>query len=308
MAFITPCFLKKIKAILASSLIFVPTIVSATDSGQILTSIKPLALIAREITDGSELKVDYLLPPTVSEHHYALRVSDAKKLREATLVIWLGPEMEPYLQSSLDTWAPARAGPAKSLSLLANMVFDDPVYEEESTSLRTVDPHIWLSPLLAQQVAKQVADRLAAVYPTDKRRFEDNLKRFSRKASTLDQATNELLEAHENKPFLVYHSAYGYFVKRYKLNQIGALHTQPGATMSLKQLNELQLIVGRQVQPVCLFREPQFKSAPVPAFQGVNTIQTGELDPLGINADSYEQLIENLARSFLLCFAQNEKG
>jgi len=293
-------------------MIAVPAVSCASESGQILTSIKPLMLIAREITGGTKLKVDYLLPPTVSEHNYALRVSDAKKLRSAGLVIWLGPEIEPYLESSLSNWV-LEQKPTKSLPLLEKIVFDEPIYDDDEVTERAgldenhhrVDPHIWLSPLLAQQMAKQISDRLSLIYPADKPRFEANFEIFSQKILALDKETGESLKAHQNQPFFVYHGAYSYFVKRYGLNQIGVLHAQPGAAMSLKQLSELQLTMEKQTQGVCLFREPQFALAPVPAFKSTSLIKTGALDPLGINADSYELLIKHLTKGFLQCFAQN---
>jgi len=306
------CFIDKFKKLLIMSVIIVPTTANAAESGQILTSIKPLMLVAREITSGAGLKVVYLLPPTISEHNYALRVSDIKRLRGADLVIWLGPEIEPYLESSLNNWVSEQKS-TKSLPLLEKMVFDEPIYDDDEVTKKTaldkgrhnIDPHIWLSPPLAQQMARQISDRLSLIYPADKPRFEANFEIFSRKILALDKVTDESLKAHKNKPFFVYHGAYSYFIKRYGLNQIGVLHAQPGAAMSLKELSELQLAMEKQTQGVCLFREPQFALAPAPAFKGTNVMKTGALDPLGINADSYELLIEQLTKGFLQCFAQN---
>ena len=41
-----------------------------------------------------------------SPHNYALRPNDAKALSEADLVFWIGSDLEPFLQNSLQNLAP----------------------------------------------------------------------------------------------------------------------------------------------------------------------------------------------------------
>ena len=38
-----------------------------------------------------------LLPDGASEHDYSLRPSDVKRLQNADLVVWIGPEMEAFM-------------------------------------------------------------------------------------------------------------------------------------------------------------------------------------------------------------------
>lgn len=62
----------------------------------VLTSIRPLGFIASAIADGVTT-TEVLLPDGASPHDYALKPSDIKRLREADLVVWVGPEMEAFL-------------------------------------------------------------------------------------------------------------------------------------------------------------------------------------------------------------------
>ncbi len=41
-----------------------------------------------------------LLPDGASEHDYSLRPSDVKRLQNADLVVWIGPEMEAFMDKS----------------------------------------------------------------------------------------------------------------------------------------------------------------------------------------------------------------
>ena len=61
-----------------------------------VTSIKPLALIAQEIA-GDKVSVENLLPVKASPHDYPLRVSDIRRLQDADLVLWVGPSLETFL-------------------------------------------------------------------------------------------------------------------------------------------------------------------------------------------------------------------
>ena len=68
----------------------------------LVASIRPLALLAQELLQGSErVRVQTLLPAAVSPHAYALRVSDMRRLQAADLVVWVGPELERFLAKPL---------------------------------------------------------------------------------------------------------------------------------------------------------------------------------------------------------------
>jgi hypothetical protein len=83
---------------------------------RLLTSIKPLQLIAAAVQDdlGSP---EVLLPPGASPHHYALRPSDVRRVREADLLYWVGPDLESFLPRVLV----GRAKPAVATQDLAGL-------------------------------------------------------------------------------------------------------------------------------------------------------------------------------------------
>ncbi len=73
-------------------------------SAAVVTSMKPLGFIAAAIADGvTETQV--LLPDGASEHDYSLRPSDVKRLQNADLVVWIGPEMEAFMDKSTQSIA-----------------------------------------------------------------------------------------------------------------------------------------------------------------------------------------------------------
>lgn len=74
--------------------------VFAEDAG-VVASIKPLGMIAAALTQGiTETRV--LLPDGASPHHYAMKPSDMRSLDDARLVVWVGSELERFLEKPLN--------------------------------------------------------------------------------------------------------------------------------------------------------------------------------------------------------------
>ncbi|WP_036512689.1 metal ABC transporter solute-binding protein, Zn/Mn family, partial [Nitrincola nitratireducens] len=82
---------------LAAALFF-----SASVSAQsIVSSIKPIHLIATAVTDGIVEPVQFL-PSNASPHTYALKPSDMQVLTQADVFFWIGPDMEQFLTRPLE--------------------------------------------------------------------------------------------------------------------------------------------------------------------------------------------------------------
>lgn len=74
----------------------------------VVASLKPVGFIASAIADGVT-ETEVLLPDGASEHDYSLRPSDVKRLQNADLVVWVGPEMEAFMQKPVSK-LPSEAG------------------------------------------------------------------------------------------------------------------------------------------------------------------------------------------------------
>ena len=72
----------------------------AGSSAAMITTIKPLTLIANEVTRGIE-QPQQLLADGISAHDYALRPSERLRIQQAELVIWVGNSHESFLRSLL---------------------------------------------------------------------------------------------------------------------------------------------------------------------------------------------------------------
>ena len=73
---------------------------SAGAQATILTSIKPLGFIASSIADGVT-DTQVLVPTGASPHDYSLKPSDIKKVKSADLIIWIGEDVDMFLDNAV---------------------------------------------------------------------------------------------------------------------------------------------------------------------------------------------------------------
>ncbi len=77
---------------------------SANAEVKVVTSIKPIHSLASYVMDGVG-KPDVIVDGYNSPHGFSLKPSHAKMLENADLVIWVGEDLEAFLEKPLDTIA-----------------------------------------------------------------------------------------------------------------------------------------------------------------------------------------------------------
>ena len=146
---------------------------SAQAEVKVLTSIKPLQLIAAAVQDGVAIP-EVLLPPGASPHNYALRPSDVRKVQSVDLLYWIGPDMEGFLPRVLN----GRTLPSVAVQDLPGMKLrrfaeDSHSHAEEADEHDhdhrpgSLDAHLWLSPINARVIATKMAADLSAADPAN---------------------------------------------------------------------------------------------------------------------------------------------
>lgn len=99
-----------ISAAFAASLV---ALSAKADEPKVVTDIAPIQALVAKVMDGVGIP-QQLLPANVSPHDYAMRPSEARALQSAELVIWVGAELTPMLEDSIESLA----GEAATLELL----------------------------------------------------------------------------------------------------------------------------------------------------------------------------------------------
>ncbi|MBO6895809.1 MAG: zinc ABC transporter substrate-binding protein [Shimia sp.] len=110
------------------------------DAPKVVTDIAPIQALVSRVMAGVGTS-EQLLPANVSPHDYAMRPSEARALQNAELVIWVGAELTPMLEESIESLA----GDAATLELLHLNGTRELEFRESETflemSLGGKDPH-----------------------------------------------------------------------------------------------------------------------------------------------------------------------
>ncbi|WP_309677826.1 metal ABC transporter solute-binding protein, Zn/Mn family [Pseudomonas sp.] len=283
---------------------------SAQAEVKVLTSIKPLQLIAAAVQDGVAIP-EVLLPPGASPHNYALRPSDVRKVQSVDLVYWIGPGMEGFLPRVLN----GRTLPSVAVQDLPGLKLrhfadnshshaeeaDEHDHDHRPGSL---DAHLWLSPVNARVIATKMAADLSAADPANAARYQSNLKAFDERLDAMDLRLKTRLAGIAGKPYFVFHEAFDYFEDAYGLKHAGvfsvAAEVQPGAQHVAAMRTRLQ-----EVGKTCVFSEPPLRPRLAETLVAGLPVKLAELDALGgytpATAQGYEQVLEKLGNDLAGC-------
>ena len=172
----------------------------------------------------------------------------------------------------------------------------------------TIDPHVWLSPKLAMQLADAMADALIRADSQNESLYRANLKRLRGELSELDaELRAELSLLPSAIPALEFHDAYAYFRRDYGLTTAGAIldgSGHAGGGLSASRVSDLRKIAKRETIR-CIFVEPQFNARVLtPITRGMD-IRSLVLDPLGSSIppgpDAHPQTLRAMAKTFTAC-------
>lgn len=273
---------------------------------QVLASIKPLQLIAGDLMDGVAVP-ELLIPANVSPHYFTLRPSDIRKMTDAGLVLWVGPQMETYLTDFLGQIDGQTA--VVEVASLDDIVLHEPGGKSESEPQADdrYDPHLWLNTHNAQLAAEQITQQLMRLDPPNQSRYQANLSRFIASIDALDKTTSADMALVKNGRYAVYHDGLQYFERQFGLEHQFVLvpdhEIQPGIRHILDIRSRLE-----ELRPTCLLEDVNSNDSTTETVFGdypVNRVRVDVLgDAISPGPGSYGQLIDNLAQTINTCLGR----
>lgn len=128
----------------------------------------------------------------------------------------------------------------------------------QTPSMHTqLDPHVWLSPMLAKHMATQVKNALVKADPEHAGIFRKNLRTLKKEIDLLDVEIHTLFAniPEEKRKFMVFHPSWGYFAMNYQLEQLPIEYE--GKEPSPRVLAEL-IEEAKDESIATIFVQPQF--------------------------------------------------
>ena len=283
----------------------------------VVASVKPVGFIASAIADGVT-PVEILLPDGASEHDYALRPSDIKRLQDADLVVWVGPEMEAFMTKSAASLPAQKNVEMDTLPGVKALLLKGGEDEEEEHEGHAhggaeehehhhhgeYNMHLWMSPEIARKTAVAIHAKLLELMPQSKDKLDANLQHFEAELSSADAKIGNQLAPVKGKGYFVFHDAYTYFEQHYGLTPLGHFTVNPEIQPGAQRLHQIRTQLVEQ-KAACVFAEPQFRPAVIEAVARGTKVRSGTLDPLGTNItpgkDSYVTFLSQLSSQYASC-------
>ena len=259
---------------------------------------------------------ELLIAGSASPHAYALKPSDARKLENAQVIFWVGPQLEIFLQHPLEIQgASARIYALVDTPGLVRLpVREGGLWERDPhednhdfADEPALDPHIWLDPKNGVAMARAIAGILSETDPQRSAQYRDNAEGFAGRMTELDSELQERLQPLASQSYIVFHDAFLYFETRYGLRPIGSVGVAADRPAGVRRVLDIRnRIASSKVR--CVFVPPQFPPRMINVLTEKSDARPVVLDELGtdITAGSglYEALLVRLAGGFESCLAE----
>jgi zinc transport system substrate-binding protein len=210
-----------------------PGLPGSDDRLRVVVTVPPQAWLVKRL-GGDRVDVDVLLPPGASEHTYEPTPQQVARLADARLMVEVGHPALLFERRLLDTMVTREPTPL-IVEMTHGLVLPDA--PPPAPHAHGADPHVWLSPKVMRSSAVAVAAALERLDPEGASTYRANLRTTVADIDRLDSDLARELGALPNRRFLVYHPAWGYFARDYRLEQV-AIETD-GKEPSPRRLVEL---------------------------------------------------------------------
>lgn len=326
------------RPIVLSSLLLGCALPALADVPRVVTDLPITSSLVQQVM-GNLGAPDLLLDQGADAHNFQMRPNQARQLSQADLLIWIGPEMTPWL----DRASSSLAADTTSLALLsvpqthhrtfaeddqdddhghddhghADHGHDDHGHdddhgdehaEDDGHDHSGIDPHAWLDPENARLWLNAIAEALSVADPDNAGVYAANAADARDAIAALDAELRADLAPLADKRFAVFHDAYGYFTQHFGLSSAIAVGLGDASAPSAGRLSAIRDQIKAE-GAACAFPEANHDARLIAtAIEGSSAKLGAALDPSGSayapSPQLYAQVLRGLAQSLGDCLAQ----
>ncbi len=190
----------------------------------VISSFFPIDEFVKKV-GGNIIESTPVIPAGIEPHDFEPTIGQIQNIDSADALVYNGLGIENWITKISPTHKiDASKGLNVSYSDKRNM---------------TLDPHVWLDPLLAKKQVENIRDGLMIIDPKNKETYISNAKTFLDELDILDKTIRAELESCKKRDFISFHNSFSYFAKRYGLTQHSISDTGPEAEVTASRLAEI---------------------------------------------------------------------
>jgi zinc transport system substrate-binding protein len=194
----------------------------------VVSSIFPIDEFVKKV-GGDMIESSLIIPAGIEPHDFDPTISQIQTISSADVLVYNGLGIENWLTKIESAHKiDASNGLNGSYSDKRNM---------------TLDPHVWMDPLLAKKQVENIRDGLILIDPNNKDTYNSNAKSFLADLDELDKTIRTQFESCKKKDFISFHNSFSYFAKRNGLTQHSISESGPEAEVTSTRLAEIIKVV-----------------------------------------------------------------
>ncbi len=268
------------------SILLLSVTVNATQT--VLVSVHPLALLVKSAWPA--LNVTSLVASNQSPHDFSLKPSDMRKVVKADMVIWIGPDIEPFLVNLMRN---------KDRQIqLSHLVEEDGSEEDQDTEGEHDhhEPHLWLQPDTIPSLLAAVQKRMDLPIPTQ----------FLTQYNKWLKATELNFSGLKGRGFISYHDAFHPWVEYFGLKQLDVVTHNPEKPVGTRHVVQVRKLLESGAAH-CIFVEPQFTGRLLDKLTQGLKVKRIKIDPLAslyqVESANFLSFFNNLNTQFQRCLS-----
>lgn len=226
----------------------------AREELNVVTSIRPLQLIANEVMQGTG-QAQVLIGDSQSPHHFQLKPSQLKMANSSDLLIWISNHFESAMGKLYKNLRKESTG----MQLISAMPAENLIGDHHD-----IDGHIWLDPKNVILIGQLIAEKLSTLDPQNRALYQHNLTNLSNRVTSWESSARIKLEQFKPR-YISEHQFLAYFEQSFALPAAPSLRSNHDHGGSIRRLSTVHaqldqspvacllvtsLPIGRQVKQI----------------------------------------------------------
>jgi zinc transport system substrate-binding protein len=271
---------------------------------KVVTTFYPMYDFTKNIV-GDYADVVTLIPSGAEPHDWEPTPKDMETIQQADVLVYNGAGMERWVDKVIKSTNNDKlkvVEASKGIDLMEGTAEEEE--GDEHGNEKHLDPHVWLSPVLAQKEVKSIEDAVVQADPSHKDIYEKNAEAYISKLNDLDKLYKDGLTTAKRKDFITQHAAFAYLAKQYGLQQVPIAGLSPEQEPSAAKMTEIikfakehqvktvffETLVTPKVAEV-ISKEIGAKTAVLNPIEGLTREEKAKnLDYIGVMKNNLEQL------------------
>lgn len=268
----------------------------------VVASIVPLGDFCRQL-GGDRVQVQVLIPPGASPHVFEPPPSVIARAAQARLFVYTGAGLEPWADKLLASRGKNNLEVVEAVHGLSLIKGAGGHHYSEAAGVKehhhapasgteqapgahaghrqaAGNPHVWLDPVLAQDICRRISAALIRLDPGQRRYYEARRDHYLKELADLNQEIQKRVATFHIRKFVCFHPSFSYFARRYGLQEAGVIELSPGREPTPRHLQKIVAAIKKYGIRV-VFAEPQLN----PRVADVIAREAGAkvllLDPVG---------------------------